>query len=93
MRLLIFCLLVYLGYRGIKNWMIGNLSSPSSGTKDTELKGSDDIMIKDPFCGVYFSKSSGVHLNYKGRSLYFCSAKCRDEYLAADQGKDKNRDA
>ncbi len=85
MRLLIFCLLVYLGYRGIKNWMFENLSQPSSGNNDSELTNTDDVMIKDPFCGSYFYISSGVHLNYKGRSLYFCSARCRDDFLGADQ--------
>jgi YHS domain-containing protein len=42
----------------------------------------DDIMIKDPYCEVYFPKRTGVHLKHAGEDLYFCSADCRDKFLA-----------
>jgi len=42
----------------------------------------DDVMIKDPFCEAYFPKRNGVHLNFDGKDLYFCSSRCKDNYLA-----------
>ncbi|MBW1728928.1 MAG: hypothetical protein JRI63_11780 [Deltaproteobacteria bacterium] len=41
----------------------------------------DDVMIKDPFCEIYFPKKDGVHLRINGKDLYFCSKECRDKFL------------
>jgi len=43
----------------------------------------DDVMIKDPFCEMYFPKRDGVHQKLDGEDLYFCSAECRDKYMAS----------
>lgn len=43
----------------------------------------DDVMIKDPFCEVYFPKREGHHLKYNGKDLYFCSSACREKFIAA----------
>ena len=42
----------------------------------------DDVMIKDPFCEVYFPKREGHHLKYDGKDLYFCSSACREKFIA-----------
>jgi YHS domain-containing protein len=42
----------------------------------------DDVMIKDPFCEVYFPKREGHHLKYEGKDLYFCSSACREKFIA-----------
>jgi YHS domain-containing protein len=47
----------------------------------------DDVMVKDPFCQTYFAKRNGVHLNFEGKDLYFCSAQCKDKYIAANSAK------
>jgi len=41
----------------------------------------DNVMVKDPYCEVYFAKRDGVHLNIKGRDEYFCSKVCADKFL------------
>jgi YHS domain-containing protein len=43
----------------------------------------DDLMVKDPFCEVYFPKRDAVHLKVDGKDLYFCSTECRDNYVAS----------
>jgi len=40
----------------------------------------DDVMIKDPFCEIYFPKKDSVHLRIDGKDLYFCSTECRDKF-------------
>lgn len=42
----------------------------------------DDVMIKDPVCGVYFPRRKGVPLIDNGQQLHFCSEACRDQYQA-----------
>jgi uncharacterized protein len=80
MRLLILLGLLYLGYRFLKPWIIKETPAqkPAFEKKSAEI---DDVMVKDPHCGVYFAKKDGVHLNVKGEDLYFCSEECKDTFL------------
>jgi uncharacterized protein len=42
----------------------------------------DDVMIKDPQCGIYFAKRDAVIVQEDGRTHYFCSEACKEKYLA-----------
>ena len=81
MKLLILLLIAYLGYRGLKSWMLKNLPSDKtvSGRASGEI---DDVMVKDPYCEVYFPKRNGVHLRHQSEDLYFCSAECKHKFLS-----------
>lgn len=81
MRLLIFLGLIYLGYRMLKSLKIQSVSPKTTVGE----KGNDagDLMVKDPFCQVYFPKKDAVHLNVNGEDLYFCSEACRDGFIAS----------
>jgi len=81
MRLLILFALVYLAYRALKSWMLQDTSSPKT-VVDRGIKEIDDIMVKDPFCNVYFARKKGVHLKFDGEDLYFCSPECKDQFVA-----------
>jgi len=81
MKLLILFLLAYLGYRGLKSWMMQNMPSDKSVSGGTS-GAIDDVMVKDPYCEVYFPKRSGVRLQHQGEELFFCSPDCRDKFLA-----------
>ena len=80
MRLLIIIGIAYLAYRALKSWMLQNVSTKRTvaGKTTGEI---DDVMIKDPFCQVYFPKRNGVHLKADGEDLYFCSKECRDRFI------------
>lgn len=89
MRLLILILLVYLVHRTLKKWLLSNFPSSLEEESDASheegnhsLMSVDDVMIKDPFCETYFPRRNGVHLQYEGRELYFCSTQCRDGFLS-----------
>jgi len=80
MRLLIIIGVAYLAYRALKSWMLQNVSTKR--TVNGETTGEiDDVMIKDPFCQVYFPKRNGVHLKADGEDFYFCSKECRDRFI------------
>lgn len=92
MRLLILLGLIYLGYRALKSYLTSSglfqktsSQKPVSGKATREI---DDVMIKDPYCEVYFPKRNGVHLKVEGKDLYFCSSECKEKYLAS-HGKKK----
>ena len=85
MRLLILLVIVYIGYRALKSFLVssGIIQNSSQKTFFGKTTGEiDDIMIKDPFCEVYFPKRDGVHLKFKGNDLYFCSTECREKFIA-----------
>ena len=41
--------------------------------------------VKDPQCGMYIATDIAVSARRKGKTFYFCSEKCRDEYLRANE--------
>lgn len=79
MKIIIYLLLIYLVYKVIKAW---TAPSDHSGKEEYGSAGQvDDIMIKDPVCGVYFPKKDGIYLNADGKELCFCSSECRDKFV------------
>lgn len=85
MKLLILLAIVYLGFRALKSWMLQNTAMGK--TVSQKATGEiDDVMVKDPFCEVYFPKRNGVHLRMEGKDLYFCSTRCRDEFVQQKNG-------
>lgn len=79
-RLLIYGLLFYAGYRVIRAWADKNAQIRYSDA-DKGLGKIDDVMIKDPYCQAYFPKKDGIHLRSGGKDLYFCSPECREKYI------------
>ena len=88
-RIIILAAVAYVFYRALKSWMFPapNSSKPLAGGDNHKI---DDVMIKDPFCQAYFSKKNAVHLSVDGKDLYFCSAECKDQYIAAHSEKENN---
>lgn len=86
MRLLIFLGVIYLCYRALKSWLLQQSTNhrTAAGQTPGEI---DDLMIKDPVCEVYFPKRDGVRLSVDGQDLYFCSTKCRDQFIASRSKK------
>jgi uncharacterized protein len=81
-RIIIFALLGYLAYRVVRRWVRGKM-----GPDRVERRAPgriDDVMVKDPQCGMYFARRDGVALRLAERDLLFCSQECRDKYLAAN---------
>ncbi len=83
-RLFFFGLLFYVAYKVIRTVMDRNAPNPRSVFRKG-VGEIDDVMIKDPYCQVYFPKREGVHLRENGKDLYFCSPDCRDKFLSAKQ--------
>jgi YHS domain-containing protein len=81
MRFLIYLLLLYFGYRAVKSWMVKNLPRQQPD-EELDARVADDIMVKDPLCGVYFPKRQGVKIIHEGQELHFCSTRCRDGFLS-----------
>lgn len=80
-RILILLGIGYLAYKTARSWILQNMSNQTILGKGVgEI---DDVMVKDPYCEVYFPKRNGIHLKVDGKDLYFCSTECRDQYIAS----------
>ena len=38
---------------------------------------------KDPVCGTYTAAATSIQQTIQGQTFYFCSAQCRDKYVAS----------
>lgn len=83
MKLIVLIIVVYLAYRAVKSWVMRNLQVPGQGP--SQHVSIDDVMIKDPVCGVYFPRREGVEIQQDGKTYVFCSTECRDRFLKSEK--------
>ena len=53
--------------------------------KDRSKKSPEEetsVMVKDPVCGMYMDSRLSIRLDRRGKTVYFCSEKCKSEYLS-----------
>lgn len=82
MKNIILLAVIYLVYRTIKSAMLKKHNQDiQENFSSTSPQSADDVMIKDPQCGVYFPQREGIGLRDGNEVVYFCSEKCRDEYI------------
>lgn len=84
MKVLIILIMIFVIYRVLKKMILDPMKSDTSPypLEKNRTDSADDLMIKDPECGVYFPQRQGITLKANGETLYFCSDKCRDDYKA-----------
>jgi hypothetical protein len=82
MKLIAFLILIYIGYRLARGYLAGGTRRAAPGAARPRAGEIDDVMVKDPACGVYFPKRDGIPLRRGAEEIYFCGPACRDRYLA-----------
>lgn len=75
-RLLIWALLIYIGYRVI----ISMTNSKDDRVIAPRGRGDAATTHLDPVCGVYVSEEDAVVGRLDGRRHYFCSIACLEKY-------------
>ncbi len=75
-KLLIWGLLLYIGYRII----LSVTSSKKPEVKPAGNKMADTVTYRDPVCGIYVSEEQAVVGNHDGQRHYFCSMGCLEKY-------------
>ena len=53
---------------------------PAQNRPDQPTERVGGELVRDPQCGTYVAKSRAIVVTRNGETLYFCSAKCRDDY-------------
>jgi YHS domain-containing protein len=74
LRLVIGIIVVYLLYRLIKG------SKPHKGSLKRDLPPPGEDLVEDPVCHAYVPVSLACHTSIKGKTMYFCSNSCLEQY-------------
>lgn len=77
-RLLVWMLLIYIGYRIIKAMVSGKDRRPDVVHDKTVPEA--ETTHRDPVCGVYVSEQDAVVGRYDGQRHYFCSMACLEKF-------------
>lgn len=72
MRLLLWLILAYIGYKIVKGYL-GGQEKRKSARIDTET-------FQDPVCGVYVAADDAVVGRVDDKRIYFCSMDCLAKY-------------
>jgi YHS domain-containing protein len=75
-RLLIWALLIYIGYRIVVKLLTGK-AKPSEARP---VKSQAASAHQDPVCGVYVSEDDAVIGRLDGQRYYFCSKECLEKF-------------
>jgi YHS domain-containing protein len=75
-RLLIWLLLIYIGYRLIMSLVTGKKPDAVSQGSTTDAS----TTHRDPVCGMYVSEEDAVVGKLDGQRHYFCSMSCLEKY-------------
>jgi YHS domain-containing protein len=57
--------------------------SPPGGPRPAAQVPLSGELKKDPVCGTYISTATSVKEKVGGEVFHFCSAQCRDKYVAS----------
>ncbi len=88
MKIILFIVAFYIGYRVLKSWFVKKLQTAAQNMQTQGAGGQvDDVMVKDPFCNVYFPQREGIELLFEGKTYYFCSKSCKEKFLEMKTGK------
>jgi YHS domain-containing protein len=49
--------------------------------EEDEARAKEGVLVKDPVCGTYVSKDSGIRVKDDDGVHCFCSYECRDKYI------------
>ncbi len=75
-RMLIYVLLIYVGYRLIKSLTRGKTQE----TVKRDASPDSAVTYRDPVCGMYVSESDAVVGKLDGQRHYFCSMTCLEKF-------------
>ena len=84
MRMLIWLVLIYIGFRIIKGFI-------AQRKQDEPVASQGEEAVRDPVCGVYVTKDDAVIGNLEGERIYFCSMECLEKYR--DQLEKREKEA
>ena len=75
-RLLVWLLLIYIGYRVVRTLIAGKKQTTVNHGNASDAA----LTYRNPVCGMYVSEEDAVVGKLEGQRHYFCSMECLDKY-------------
>ncbi|PIE57083.1 MAG: TRASH domain protein [Desulfobulbus propionicus] len=89
-RMLILAVLFYLAYRLLRSMSRDSarreFEAQRQQARETKVQ---DTLVEDPVCGRLVPKSDAVRLHQGGKTFFFCSETCCDEFIGKSGEKDQ----
>jgi len=82
LRLVIGIVVIYLLYKLVK----GLLTYQASPKTNLPTRGED--LVEDPLCHTYVPVSNALKAEFAGKTHYFCSRKCLEQYKTQRKAPD-----
>ena len=82
MRVIIYFAVIYFLYRFIKKFFISNQAKQGYVHGQPPKTSIGEDLLEDPYCHTYIPLSNAYKASLDGKTLYFCSKKCFEEYAA-----------
>jgi len=67
--------------KGVSQAMKPGSNSPGAPRPSNQVPLTGELK-KDPVCGTYIAAASSIKETVAGQTIHFCSAQCRDKYVA-----------
>lgn len=83
-RLIIWFLLGFIIYTIVKA-ALQTVRGPAGRTPPPEKSRGGEAMERDPRCGTFVPRGDAVKGTVGGEPYWFCSTRCRDEYMKQKQ--------
>ncbi|MBM9613693.1 YHS domain-containing protein [Desulfobulbus rhabdoformis] len=84
LRLLILAILFYIGWRMLRR-SLSNNSQQSVPPEPPPEEDPQDVLVEDPVCHVLIPKHQALRLRQDGKTYYFCSERCCDQFAEQSQ--------
>jgi YHS domain-containing protein len=86
LRVILLALLILVIARAFWRVMEGVIEAAGSGGRSARGRTTPSVRLqRDPICGTYVSPARALAHTTGATTLYFCSDRCRDEYLARNR--------
>ena len=85
-RLLLLAILLYVGWRFYRKYVVKKQFDASRQDNDSGLQG---VLVEDPVCHVLVPKHQALRLRRNGVTYYFCSEQCCDQFTGEPEKGEK----
>ncbi|MCG6538364.1 MAG: YHS domain-containing protein [Syntrophales bacterium LBB04] len=82
MRFIIYMFLFYLAYKFLKGLFGAKEASYQEFPGQPREASNGDDLVEDPYCHTYVPMSDAYKKSLNGKTIYFCSKKCLDEFTS-----------
>lgn len=87
LRFIIIMLITYLAYKFLTGLFVTKRTQHRHVPSQPGQMASREDLVEDPYCHTYIPLSNALKISVQGKTVYFCSKKCLDEYKSIQENR------